>query len=172
MSRRGGALLAALLALAVACVGWWYVSVEMPRNMSVTADWTSLRPVGGRLPRSLGDVFQTSVSLGIDVSVANRNLLPIDLHSVDYRIWVNGVDVGGGVHEPARPPLRLRADSMTPVRIEPTVSVARGLLAPILGVGENRWTLRLVGVARAGIGPLALERPFDLTGLKLRWSLR
>ena len=154
-----------------AAAGMW-VSSSLPTRLAVHAKWATVRPAGLRIPESVDDLLNKTLSLEMDAVVENRNLVPLDLFSVEYTAQLQGARVARGRLELPRDGLRLASDSATRIRSVTSLSLPVGMAAQLGSILSSPLRLRLLGTAMAGLGPMRVKRDFELSGVELRIEMR
>ncbi len=161
-----GLLVALVLALGCALAGTYLYVRSSLANVYVTLDKMSVSsksPSGGMNPLDLlVRGLTTEVLVDSLLSIENRNAISATVESIDYRIRVNGKDVGAG-HGPEGGAKNIASHSKSVLVTRTKMPVTSLLAAGADSFVKGNAAIDIVGTARIRVLFLTIERDFQFT---------
>jgi LEA14-like dessication related protein len=164
--------IAAVLLMGVlgAVAGVYAYAQNALSNVYVTLDRVTVNtqtPSGGTgLLDLVTRGLSTDVVLDQSFEVDNRNAIGATVESIDYRVRVNGREVGTG-HAPETGPQKIAGHAKQPIVARTKLPMTSLLAAGADAVAAGQANIDVVGTARIQVLVFTVEREFRLVPQKL-----
>ncbi len=175
MNRRVLIVIGVVVFLIVAGLGaagggvWWYAHNAL-ENVYITLGTVNVStqsPAGGLGPLDiLARGLATDVVIDSTFDLDNRNALGATVESIDYKVRVNGREIGTG-HAPDGGAKDIAPQSKTPIVARTKLPVTSLIGAGLDGLSRGESKLDIIGKARVSVWFFSVERDFQFVPQKL-----
>ena len=169
--RRLWLLAAVLLGVAALTIAAPRLLTRMAANVVLQPGLALLavQPGRGALPTSLPELLSASAALQVQATLRNRNLVEIRVVRVEWRAYLQGLEVADGTL--LNEGVVLPADGARDLRIAATVPLARATAAGIAAVVAGEAKVEIRGTAHVQVLGFSADQEFQMNLPDLRVQL-